>query len=303
MSSPKLKFQKKIRQKDGIMMQDLANEITLDVKLKRGNTIFKKFNSTQSEAEDVYNHIHDDVWFHIGDYIDPEDVGAFALICRQTAYVVSCAIFWKNLYRRFCKDSKTLPANLRFRCEKQIGSIRSNVICALFQLYPPFIARLKTGYEMSSIHGYRISNSWHRKTGPFWFFYYKLWNRTNTRKPKESVYNEDDDDDDDEYGLNSILKKLNNVFENPEEGMYLLLVITNKFIPLNEHHHQNTVMMLHSTRQLLNSDLRNTNVELNFVPENKKSSEIYSKILYESCKHKVLPWWHPDYEKIQLFYK
>ncbi|XP_055853438.1 transmembrane protein 183 isoform X2 [Episyrphus balteatus] len=295
--SEKLKFRSKNRQRNEIVLQDLANEITLNVKPKRGNS---NFNSTQSQTETVvFNHILDDVWFNIADHLNPEDVGTFALICRQSANVVACAIFWKKLYRRFCKDTKKLPDNLRSRCENQIGSIRSNVICALFHLYPPFIARIKKGYEMSSVHGYGCNYNWYWKTGPYWFFCYKLWNKTKTRKPKEEEI--EDSDEDDEYGLNSILNKLNNVFENPDEGIYLLLVITNKFIPLPE---LRTAMILHSTRQLLNSDLRNTNVELTFLPENQQqTSKLSVDILYTSCKHRVIPWWHPDFERVQLLYK
>jgi len=33
-------------------------------------------------------------------YINPEDVGAFAAICRKTNFIVSTGSFWKSLYRK-----------------------------------------------------------------------------------------------------------------------------------------------------------------------------------------------------------
>lgn len=41
-----------------------------------------------------------DFWYLIGNYIAPEDVGRFALICRATNQVVHSVPFWINLFRK-----------------------------------------------------------------------------------------------------------------------------------------------------------------------------------------------------------
>lgn len=41
-----------------------------------------------------------DLWFLISGYIRPEDVGRFALICRQSYNVTRSSGFWRQLYRR-----------------------------------------------------------------------------------------------------------------------------------------------------------------------------------------------------------
>lgn len=42
-----------------------------------------------------------DVWFLIGQFVDPEDVVRFALICRGAHFVTHSVRFWVNLYERW----------------------------------------------------------------------------------------------------------------------------------------------------------------------------------------------------------
>ena len=41
-----------------------------------------------------------DIWFLIGEFVDPEDVSRFALICQGAHLVTHSSRFWANLYRR-----------------------------------------------------------------------------------------------------------------------------------------------------------------------------------------------------------
>lgn len=82
-----------------------------------------------------------DIWHHIAQQIDPEDVGRFALICRQTAYVASTPGFWKNLYRKFASPNqqKHLPIRLQHaNVMNEPDGLRSKVIRSLFITYQPF---------------------------------------------------------------------------------------------------------------------------------------------------------------------
>ena len=42
-----------------------------------------------------------DIWFLIGTYIAPEDIGRFALICRTTNRVVNTPAFWISTFNRY----------------------------------------------------------------------------------------------------------------------------------------------------------------------------------------------------------
>jgi hypothetical protein len=44
-----------------------------------------------------------DVWYLIGIYIAPEDIGRFALICRMTNRVVHTPAFWISIFNRYSK--------------------------------------------------------------------------------------------------------------------------------------------------------------------------------------------------------
>ena len=41
-----------------------------------------------------------DVWFLLSLHIEPENIGIFALLCRDSYHTTQSCLFWKNLYRR-----------------------------------------------------------------------------------------------------------------------------------------------------------------------------------------------------------
>ena len=41
-----------------------------------------------------------DLWCLLGEYLNPEDIGRFAAICKGTHLIISTAKFWNNLYKR-----------------------------------------------------------------------------------------------------------------------------------------------------------------------------------------------------------
>ncbi len=57
----------------------------------------KKAVKTQSNGGLVYPL---DIWFLIGQFVNPEDVGRFAAICRSSNYVTQKARFWQHIYKR-----------------------------------------------------------------------------------------------------------------------------------------------------------------------------------------------------------
>lgn len=91
-----------------------------------------------------------DTWFHISKFINPEDVGSFALICRSTAYITSTSEFWQNLYNRYVvkkiKDQNCSEYPPEHLWPDQIFNerkgIRAKVIQSLFYTYNLFVKRL-----------------------------------------------------------------------------------------------------------------------------------------------------------------
>ncbi|KAG8230237.1 hypothetical protein J437_LFUL010865 [Ladona fulva] len=91
-----------------------------------------------------------DMWFIIGEYIHPEDVGRFAAICSSTRAVVASPDFWLRLRRRYISGG-------RRESEKNNYALRAQVIRALRQSYPPLVVRPQF-YLRSSTVG--IINWW-----------------------------------------------------------------------------------------------------------------------------------------------
>jgi hypothetical protein len=61
--------------------------------------------SKQKQLSTIANNYHGkeypfDLWYLIGMYVAPEDIGRFALICRTTNQVVNTAAFWISLFRK-----------------------------------------------------------------------------------------------------------------------------------------------------------------------------------------------------------
>ncbi|XP_040059273.1 transmembrane protein 183A isoform X2 [Gasterosteus aculeatus] len=83
-----------------------------------------------------------DVWLMLASYIRPEDVGRFALICRNAWTVTCTAAFWTRLYRRHYKIDADLPFRLKPDCIDRMCSLRARVIRSLFHLYKPFSLRV-----------------------------------------------------------------------------------------------------------------------------------------------------------------
>lgn len=46
-----------------------------------------------------------DLWYLISLYIAPEDIGRFALVCRQTNQIVNTTAFWISIYKRYANST------------------------------------------------------------------------------------------------------------------------------------------------------------------------------------------------------
>ncbi|XP_017000990.2 transmembrane protein 183 [Drosophila takahashii] len=258
----------------------------------------------ESNNNNAINMRHD-IWFHISMHIDPEDVQTFALICKQTARLVASRSFWRNLYRRHCTGA-TSGWNLDLPAQLQLGQIRncdtralrSLVIEALFHCHRPLKIRLELGYNLDWLVQRIFVSCWQKQYQCLWIMCYKFWNRqlqvaNESEMETSKVVNDWESLAEDEAG------QLAPTLGNPNEGVVLLIVLCRHFVPTPNqlsYSQQEARYRLRATRELLCTDMRAKNLELDFAEDGCQNVSVTVKYARIE-KYKVLPWWHPDFQR------
>ncbi|XP_017077114.1 transmembrane protein 183 [Drosophila eugracilis] len=269
---------------------------------------FRATASTMDMAESNNNNVvnmRHDIWFHISMHIEPEDVQTFALICKQTARLVASRAFWRNLYRRYCTGATSgwnldLPAHLQLEqirnCD--IQAIRSLVIEALFHCHRPLKTRLELGYNLDWLVQRIFLSCWQTQYQCLWIMCYKFCNRqpvvqNELEMDSGEVVNDWESLAEDDKG------NLIPTLRNPNEGVVLLIVLCRHFVPTPNqlaYSHQEARYRLRATRELLCTDMRAKNLELDFAEDGCQNVSVTVKYARIE-KYKVLPWWHPDFQR------
>ncbi|XP_058976652.1 uncharacterized protein LOC131800395 isoform X1 [Musca domestica] len=277
-----------------------------------------------------YSYIGNDIWFHLANYIAPEDVQRFAMICTQSAECLKSRHFWIQLYRKHCQKSKDrnkwilqLPSHLQMHQITQcdINILRQQVIKALFFCHPPFVDRLKDNYKLESLVGKTYQSSWHLTVQCVWIMVYKfrdnaavtIKHNAESTKNSSSTNNEQVDtvvndweslaENEEHTERNNNTKTTKALSTAPSSvdncnGLKLLIICCDRFIPFPSDFlctNSSSTIRLKDTRELLSTDMRSTNLELDFVSltGDQRITWKYQHIQ----KYKVLPWWHPDFSK------
>lgn len=185
----------------------------------------KKLSESPSEDDHNYNFFPNDIWFLISEYIRPEDVTRFALICKQTYIITTTLKFWRNLYRRYYKPTVELPVRLQLDCMTRPRGTRPCAIRSLFFTYPLFVNRIRSQslQDFHSLNKLRVVQFWFERvnTGKFLYFYklkHKLHPGSRTYE-SEQLQRRD----------GKSIKALRDVYCNTEEGCRLLVVRRNSF--------------------------------------------------------------------------
>lgn len=267
---------------------------------------------TEDASSNTFD-VHHDIWFHIALRLDPEDVQTFALVCKQFSKLVNSRVFWRNMYKRHClSGSSTKAWNLELPAQLQLGQIqncdtktmRAQVIEAFFHCYRPLKTRLELGYNLDWLLQRTFVTCTQKQYKCLWIICYTLWNQQTSQLPSSNRENQElpievvndweslaDDDDD-------ALTR----FSSPSrhEGVVLLIVLCRQFMPLPMqllYNPQQTRFRLKATREMLCTDMRAKNLELDFVEDN-TNSQLSVTVKYSRIeKYKVLPWWHPDFKR------
>jgi hypothetical protein len=171
----------------------------------------------------TYASYHIDIWHCISQHISPEDVGRFALICHQTASVVTSAQFWFRLYKRYYRHADELPMRLQPECMVRLYGLRASTIRSLFFTYDPFVQRLKTTTtDIHTTERKQVVTMWTQQSAlKLWHFFFKIKCKLNHNC--RAVVAEQ------KLKNNKMLEYLSDVYMNRDEGCQVLVVSACRF--------------------------------------------------------------------------
>ncbi|KAH8297478.1 hypothetical protein KR044_012733 [Drosophila immigrans] len=295
------------------------SDVYVELKPKSSTIVRTPIAATAGFANTVDIGIEHDVWFHIAMHLDPEDVQRFGLVCTQFARLVNSRVFWRNMYRRYCLNNGSskswnlqLPAQLQVEQTRNCDTktLRFLVTEALFHCYRPLKQRLELGYSLDwLLHRSFVSCS-QKKFQCLWIVCYTLNNQQSKyiqfrqgQQPLEAANEHNEvvndwetlaDDDDAPSGLSYN-------YANRHEGVVLLIVLCRQFMPLPMqllYNPQQSRFRIKATREMLCTDMRAKNLELDFVDGHNSHSKLSVTVKHSRIdKYKVLPWWHPDFKR------
>ncbi|ELU05741.1 hypothetical protein CAPTEDRAFT_156087 [Capitella teleta] len=212
-------------------LSDYSDDETLTIKLQEVDDNIEKVDSTKKKKRSKLVHSESDgkiypadLWHLISDYICPEAVRNFALLCHDSHRVTHSVCFWQRLYKRCYVSGIELPSRLQPQCIRRVHGLRSLVISALYHVYPPFSTRLQSRTPMQAdpdqLLGARCLLIWYAKVKDLWHFYFKFRLPRGRRCWLRSQSAEMD------------LLAADDVFYNPEDGCCILQVVLQHFVSL-----------------------------------------------------------------------
>ncbi|KAL6266888.1 hypothetical protein P5V15_003715 [Pogonomyrmex californicus] len=267
---------------------DKMDDETLLNNNTRGRRHRRKSKNSQDNNEDEGINYPLDIWFIISEYIQPEEVGKFARICKSSYYVTTTGKFWFHLYKSYYKFVPNLPERLQPQCMRLHG-LRACVIRALHYSYfrTPEGEIQNTAYlrqeDPHSLVKRRCTLMWHHKGKIRWYFYFKLKEVSKTCNRRQ---NEQCDSKKSEF-----LQTLEDVAVNPENGCKVLKVCCLKYnlVP------PVTGLILQTVSTNLMPSFRQHRLQLRFGTLDIASTFTNEIILSDVIGYSILNWWDPAY--------
>lgn len=252
-----------------------------------------------------------DLWYLIGEYIKPEDVSTFAVLCKASHHVTQTYKFWMDMYKRFYRSGIQLPVRLQPECIERPYCLKPCVIRALFYLYPHFIECMSSHPTRTSCDIQKLVNSvcvsmWRSQNDGKWLFYFKFsskpFNTSCLVKKREDVnwWASIDGVNHDPQAL------LNDVNLNPDDGCKILHVKSSYFIAVSP------VVMgsrladvrISLARDMIHHKLQLTFSFSNYVLRSNGRSSVAPKDIGSNGEivefdpvdsMAIWNWWHPQY--------
>lgn len=184
----------------------------------------RKSKKSTSIADDSHEYAivyPNEVWFLISEQIAAEDVGRFALICKQTYHITTTIKFWRHLYLRYYDTNVELPVRLQKDCMIRPGGIRACAIRSLFYTYPLLVERLNHSFyyqNTDSLINRQLKNYWYQQNGSNRFKYFFKFKRRSVNGSR--IYASEQLQRQEHKSMES----LRDVYANSEEGCSLLVV-------------------------------------------------------------------------------
>ncbi|XP_078346080.1 transmembrane protein 183-like isoform X2 [Oculina patagonica] len=233
-----------------------------------------------------------DVWCLLAEYIRPEHVQKFALICKGARQAINMRTFWLRLYERHISQPKKLPERLQPDTIECRPGLRARIIRALFHGYEPFRTRILSQSNLrdpSSLESHMCISMWYKQalcnkqTKKVWVFYFKFSQKAAHEKRKPRYFSQ------------RWFEQVDDLNENPEENHTILQVNCVNFLPLSPiQGHVLTKALVGISR-----DMKYNSIKLTF--HSPRSDGRYRKeggtvvILDPAYDAKVINWWSPLY--------
>nr|CAB3253431.1 hemicentin-1 [Phallusia mammillata] len=242
-----------------------------------------------------------DLWFILSEYITPELVGKFALICKSSYFVTTSVAFYKQLWARHDPVFQPAPCtevqrNISFNVKRFINKangrqLRPNVIRGLYCCYPPFKTRLKLdpyNEDLEKLYGWKCLVQWHNSAGAGYskryVFNFKL-KEGDFCNSKQAKHND---------------KKAKKLCTTEEEECCVLQITCKEFVDF--YRTQVSGLLLTKAHFNVSSDMMSRKIKLVFhKPAHKLALKHYRHdmgdvvILCSVLSHQIIRWWDPLY--------
>ena len=233
-----------------------------------------------------------DIWCLLAQYIHPEHVQTFALICKGARQATNMRTFWLRLYKCYIIKPTKLPERLRpDRIECRPG-LRARIIRALFhgnELFRTRIVSQSSLRDPSLLESHMCISMWYKQamcnkqTKKVWVFYFKFSQKASGAKRKPRYFSKE------------WLAQVDDLSHNPEEDHSILQVNCVNYLPVCPI--QGHVLTKASVG--VSRDMKHNSVKLIF--HSPRSDGRYRKedgtsvILEPAYDVKVINWWSPLY--------
>lgn len=219
-----------------------------------------------------------DLWFLISDYIDPESVGTFARICKDSYHVVQTAQFWLSLYKRYYKPGTPLPEMLQPESMVQRYGLRARVIRALYYMHRPLTLRC-SNYTISkeTVCNRKVVRQWYQINlgSGHWTYFLKLQDINHQSKPMPS----------------KLVEMLDDITINREEGCVIIKMECSQFV------HLPLVMgmVLRDVKVAMNTAILGSHVQMKFTYSVANTGPAVCVNVIYIVNLNLMHWWHPCY--------
>jgi len=251
-----------------------------------------------------------DFWHLLSNYIKPEQVGSFALICRQSNAVVCSQSFWRKLYQDYFDPVShgDLPTRLLPDSMSRPKGLIAGVIKMLHMTYQPFLERQtrqsQAWPDPHCLTGNLCTLNWSTKVAKKTVYYYFKFKDSLLQSPRHK-HNDtmEEMDSDEEYSIGDsqqtkqLLDDLSDIRYNTEEGCKTLQVTAASWSAIPPVLGQKLLgvtlsvshgMRFHKLKLLFGSPLTDCRRQA-------AQEEVAEVVIDSVCGMKVLNWWSPQY--------